>query len=246
MARGDGRRHPSVRSPGSRARRRGRATRSAARRCRRAPAWRCAGRALEARARRVSSRPCALPRTSSTSSQNSRNLTAHSLPPSPGVRGCRCGPTQWPGGARALLRPDQVLVHGRVRRAHDRAARRLDRRSPAGSTRSSSPPPVPARRSPRSSGRSTASSPGSAPTTPSSAAASLYVSPLKALATDVERNLRSPLVGHPAGGDPAGPGAPRRHGGHPHGRHTARTSAGPSRRSRPTSSSRPPSRSTWS
>ena len=49
----------------------------------------------------------------------------------------------------------------------------------------------------------------------------LYVSPLKALAVDVERNLRAPLAGIPTwragtGGEPPHPG-----GGDPHRRHPA-------------------------
>ena len=43
----------------------------------------------------------------------------------------------------------------------------------------------------------------------------LYVSPLKALAVDVERNLRAPLDRHRPGRRPAGARAPRDPGGHP-------------------------------
>ena len=46
-----------------------------------------------------------------------------------------------------------------------------------------------------SSGRSTGSPPSRRPTTPRQRCRVLYVSPLKALAVDVERNLRSPLTG---------------------------------------------------
>ena len=83
-------------------------------------------------------------------------------------------------------------------------------RSPPASTRSWSPRPARARRSRRSSGRSTASSARSdggrrLPTRDASVEGDgcraqsptriLYISPLKALGVDVERNLRSPLVG---------------------------------------------------
>ena len=65
----------------------------------------------------------------------------------------------------------------------------------AGATRWWSRRPAPARRWPRSSGRSTGW-PASPPRrSPKHRCRVLYVSPLKALAVDVERNLRAPLTG---------------------------------------------------
>ena len=69
---------------------------------------------------------------------------------------------------------------------------------PRAATRSSTPRPAAARPSPRSCGASTGSSRDPSP--PPSAAhpgtvRTLYISPLKALAYDVERNLRAPLAG---------------------------------------------------
>ena len=73
----------------------------------------------------------------------------------------------------------------------------------------------------------------------------LYISPLKALGVDVERNLRSPARRH----HPDGPAA--RHRAHPSvtrrravGRHPVRRPARSCSAPRPTSSSRRPSRST--
>ena len=60
------------------------------------------------------------------------------------------------------------------------------------------PPPARARRSPRSCGRSTGSSPEPAPEGERKTRL-VYVSPLKALSYDVEKNLRAPLKG--IGGD---------------------------------------------
>ena len=47
----------------------------------------------------------------------------------------------------------------------------------------------------------------------------LYVSPLKALAVDVQRNLRAPLTGHPAGGAAGRRATARHHGRDAHRRH---------------------------
>ena len=65
-------------------------------------------------------------------------------------------------------------------------------RSPAASTCWCAPPPARARRWPRSCGRWTGWSPRSSRTRASRV---VYVSPLKALAYDIERNLRAPLKG---------------------------------------------------
>ena len=77
----------------------------------------------------------------------------------------------------------------------------------AASTPSSSPPPARARRWRRSSGRWTGWPPPRRPTSEHRCRV-LYVSPLKALAVDVERNLRAPLTGigqaAPGWGCPAG------------------------------------------
>ena len=59
----------------------------------------------------------------------------------------------------------------------------------------SSPRPARARRWPRSSGRSTGWPASRAPAEPQRRCRVLYVSPMKALAVDVERNLRAPLAG---------------------------------------------------
>ena len=74
-------------------------------------------------------------------------------------------------------------------------AGRLGRHQRAATTPSSSPPPARARRWRRSSGRSTGSPPSRPPAETQQRCRVLYISPLKALAVDVERNLRSPLVG---------------------------------------------------
>ncbi len=71
--------------------------------------------------------------------------------------------------------------------------RRPGRPSPTATTRWSSRRPGPERRWPRSCGRSTGSRPSPGP--PAAGTRVLYVSPLKALAVDVERNLRTPLTG---------------------------------------------------
>ncbi len=81
---------------------------------------------------------------------------------------------------------------------------RAGRRSRPATTRCSSRPPGRARRSPRSSGRSTGSAPTPVPAKDQRCRV-LYVSPLRALAVDVEKNLRAPLAGHRARGR-----APRR------------------------------------
>ena len=63
----------------------------------------------------------------------------------------------------------------------------------------------------------------------------LYISPLKALGVDVERNLRSPLVGVTQTAKRLGlPGA-RRHGRRALGRHDHRRTGGCSRARLPTS-----------
>ena len=53
----------------------------------------------------------------------------------------------------------------------------------------------------------------------------LYVSPLKALAVDVQRNLRAPLTGHPAGGATGRHAAAGDHGRDAHRRHPGRRAA---------------------
>ena len=50
----------------------------------------------------------------------------------------------------------------------------------------------------------------------------LYVSPMKALAVDVQRNLRAPLAGLVGAATRLGSAGARRLGGHPHGRHPGR------------------------
>ena len=63
----------------------------------------------------------------------------------------------------------------------------------------------------------------------------LYVSPLKALAVDVERNLRAPIAGIAATAERRGEIHPPPVRGHPIGRHAGRRSARASRARRPTS-----------
>ena len=84
---------------------------------------------------------------------------------------------------------------GRSRSRRPRRCRR-GRPSPPAPTPSSRRPPAPARRLPPSCGRSTASSPSRRPPDPRERTLRLvYISPLKALGYDVERNLRAPLRG---------------------------------------------------
>ena len=73
----------------------------------------------------------------------------------------------------------------------------------------------------------------------------LYISPLRALAVDVEKNLRAPLAGIEHAADRAGLDARARAvGRHPHRRHAAERAAPDVEAARPTSSSRRRSRST--
>ena len=93
-----------------------------------------------------------------------------------------------------------------------------------------------ARRSPPSCGRSTGWPPS--PRAEASARCRvLYVSPLKALAVDVERNLRSPAGRHRARRRPARAARARHHGRRPLRRHPGRGAARRSPATRPTSSS---------
>ena len=79
-------------------------------------------------------------------------------------------------------------------RSRRRRSRGRGRRSRPAATRSWWRPPAPARRCRRSCGRSTRLL--TAPVAdPKKRTRVLYISPLKALGVDVERNLRSPLVG---------------------------------------------------
>ena len=116
------------------------------------------------------------------------------------------------------------------------------RRSARGSTPSSSHPPARARPCRRSSGRSTGWPASRVPADKLKRCRVLYVSPMKALAVDVERNLRSPLVGIGHAADPARSAAPGHHRGGPVRRHPGQASAAPSPAPPPTSSSRRPSR----
>ena len=81
-------------------------------------------------------------------------------------------------------------------RGRDRgAAPRLGAASRAGTTRSCSRRPAAARRSRRFCGASIGSPRPRRPPTPRTGTRVVYVSPIKALAYDVERNLRAPLAG---------------------------------------------------
>ena len=125
--------------------------------------------------------------------------------------GCRRQRPRWRDErrARAVRSCHAGLVPRRVRRPRPTRRSARGRPSRTAGTRSWSRRPGRARRCRRSSGRSTASStrrtprparpPARGREAATDAAASptriLYISPLKALGVDVERNLRSPLVG---------------------------------------------------
>ena len=113
---------------------------------------------------------------------------------------------------RPVLRGHPGLVHRRVRAADPGPGRARGTRSAAASTRSSSPPPARARRWRPSCGRSTGWRPLPPPAEEQRRCRVLYVSPLKALAVDVERNLRAPADRHRPGRRPAGARRGRRSG----------------------------------
>ena len=115
-------------------------------------------------------------------------------------------------------------------------------RSAAASTPSSSPPPARARPWPRSSGRSTGWPPHRPPEEQQRRCRVLYVSPLKALAVDVERNLRAPLTGIGQAAARLGLPRPDITGRHPLRRHPRRRAARARPPARRTSSSPRPSR----
>ena len=148
--------------------------------------------------------------------------------------GCRRQRPRWRDErrARAVRSCHAGLVPRRVRRAPPTRRSARGMRSRTASTRSSSPRPARARRCRRSSGRSTGSSTRRMRRPPAAAgkrrrttdaAASptriLYISPLKALGVDVERNLRSPLVGIGQSARRLGIAVPERHGRRALGRH---------------------------
>ena len=99
-------------------------------------------------------------------------------------------------------------------------------RSPPAATRSSTRRPAPARRSRPSSGASTDSPPSPRP---GPATRVLYISPLKALAYDIERNLRAPLAGIAVAAERLGLPAPIDLGGDADRRHAARPASAPHR-----------------
>ena len=66
---------------------------------------------------------------------------------------------------------------------------------------------------------------GPPPASPQHRCRVLYVSPLKALAVDVQRNLRSPLAGIRQAAQRLGLAGPRHHGRHAHRRHPRRRAA---------------------
>ena len=94
----------------------------------------------------------------------------------------------------AVQRADRASGSPAPSRRRRRRRPRPGRPSPTATTRWSSRRPGPARRWPRSCGPSTGS-PSSEPRPATAGTRVLYVSPLKALAVDVERNLRTPLTG---------------------------------------------------
>ena len=72
----------------------------------------------------------------------------------------------------------------------------------------------------------------------------LYVSPLRALAVDIEKNLRAPLTGIGLAAERLGTDLPRADGGDPHRRHRRERAPADGDASPRTSSSRHPSRCT--
>ena len=116
------------------------------------------------------------------------------------------------GPAGRLRRADPRLVHRCVRRADPGPGAGLGGDRRAARTRWSSRPPGRARRWPRSCGRSTGSPASPAPADPKLRCRVLYISPLKALAVDIERNLRSPLAGIRPRGAAPGPARARHPG----------------------------------
>ena len=175
--------------------------------------------------RACSSRPWALPSTSSTSCQNSRSLTGTACHPA-GARACRWWPTEWPRGARPLLRPRPV--RGSPARSTQPTAAQLGAwEAVAGGDHALVVAPT-------GSGKTLAAFlwaldgllTGAGPQDPLERCRVLYVSPLKALATDVERNLRSPLVGIRQAATRLGIEPARRDGRHPHRGHAARGAPG--------------------
>ena len=167
------------------------------------------------------SRPCPAPRTSSTSC---RILIAHDGKPA------TC-PATFPLRRRAaadimtmwcsvILGSDQGVVHRCLRRSHGRAGRGLgrDRGRRARAGRRADRVRQDAGRLPL--GARPAARPAPADD-PRERCRVLYVSPLKALAADVERNLRSPLVGITAAAAAARAATPPSPGRHPHRRHAA-------------------------
>ena len=127
--------------------------------------------------------------------------------------------------SRPVLTGHPGLVHRCLRPADGRPGGRVGRRSAAATTPSSSRPPDRARRWPPSCGRSTGSP--QRPRRPRSSVRCrvLYVSPLKALAVDVERNLRAPLAGIGQAAARLGLRAPGDPGRHPLRRHPGRRAA---------------------
>ena len=96
------------------------------------------------------------------------------------------------GGCRSPRSPPPSASGSTARsRSRRRSRSTPGRRSPAASTRSSPRRPAAARRSPRSSGAST----GCRRAPEATRTRLVYVSPLKALSYDIERNLRAPLRG---------------------------------------------------
>ena len=117
---------------------------------------------------------------------------------------CRCRPAGWGRGSeegrcgRTSSRPSASPPAPGSRRRSPRRRRPRSapgRRSPRAATRWWSRRPAPARRCRRSCGRSTGWPPRPPPEDKLHRCRVLYVSPLKALAVDVERNLRAPLTG---------------------------------------------------
>ena len=130
------------------------------------------------------------------------------LNPSSSLRTLECPGDTPPRSARRVPAGGPALVRGVLRRADGGAEQGLAADPRRAARRCCSRRPARARRSPRSSRRSTGSC--SRPSRRRSERCRvLYVSPLKALAVDVERNLRAPLAGIARGGA-SGAGRPFR------------------------------------
>ena len=146
-----------------------------------------------------------------------RRLTREPIPGAPGVAvappGYREGAWRWTASVRPSGRGSRPASPRPPTRR-----RRAGRRSRTATTRCCSRPPDRARRSPRSCGRSTGSAPRRRPPKDRRCRV-LYISPLRALAFDVEKNLRAPLAGITLAAERLGDRVRRADRRHAHRRH---------------------------